>query len=94
MVTFDYKEGYEDGAKGQLGVIAEDTWPVVPEVIVNIQKIDIDKELAENGDTSNLGVDYTKFIPRIIKLCQMQQAQIDGLKARVEALEANQTTTE
>lgn len=94
MVTFDYKEGYEDGAKGQLGVIAEDTWPIVPEAIVNIQNIDIDKEIAEGGDTSRLGVDYTKFIPRIIKLCQMQQAQIDGLKARVEALEANQTTTE
>lgn len=94
MVTFDYKEGYEDGAKGQLGVIAEDTWPIVPEAIVNIQNIDIDKEIAEGGDTSRLGVDYTKFIPRIIKLCQMQQEQIDGLKARVEALEANQNTTE
>ena len=87
MVTFDYKEGYEDGAKGQLGVIAEDTWPIVPEVIVNIQNIDIDKEIAEGGDTSRLGVDYTKFIPRIIKLCQLQQKQIDELEGRIAALE-------
>ena len=41
------------------------------------------------------------FIPGMLKLIQdhkkmldAQQAQIDGLKARVEALEANQNTTE
>jgi hypothetical protein len=35
-----------------------------------------------------MGVDYSKFVPRLIKAIQEQQAMIDELKAKVAALEA------
>lgn len=32
-------------------------------------------------------IDYSKFVPQLIKLCQIQQRQIDELTSRIEALE-------
>lgn len=91
-VTFDYREsecldGDTTARKGWIGVIAEDVYKTIPRAVCNPEGIDIAKEIAEGGDTSSLGVDYQTFIPYLIKLCQMQQAQIDALTARIDALE-------
>ena len=97
VVRFKYKAGFRNGFDDNsyhYGVIAEDVYSDFPDVVTNPDKLHLDALIPTGEDTSGIGVDYSKFVPHLIKLCQMQQAQIDGLKARVEALEANQTTTE
>ena len=97
VVRFKYKAGFRNGYNDNgyhYGVIAEDVYSVFPDVISNPESLPLDALIPAGEDTSSIGVDYSRFIPHLIKLCQMQQAQIDGLKARVEALEANQNTTE
>lgn len=109
--TFDYKEEacpvdddgnvYTEGRKGWIGVLAEDVYDVIPRAVCNTEGIDIHATIAEGGDTSSLGVDYSTFVPYLIKLCQLQQNQIDGLEAknkefedRLAALEAKLGGTE
>ncbi|MEG1069270.1 MAG: pyocin knob domain-containing S74 family peptidase [Ruthenibacterium sp.] len=71
IVQYDYKVG----EKNQFGVIAED--------IVNIQPQGVYYD--SNGAPDS--IDYSKFVPQLIKLCQMQQEQINALEKRVCALE-------
>ena len=102
--TFDYKEEacpvdedgnvYTDGRKGWIGVLAEDVYNVIPRAVCNTEDIDIAKTIAEGGDTSSLGIDYSTFVPYLIKLCQVQQNQIDDLETRLAALEAKLGGTE
>lgn len=97
VVRFKYKAGFRNGFDDNsyhYGVIAEDVYSDFPDVVTNPDRLHLDALIPAGEDTSGIGVDYSKFVPHLIKLCQMQQAQIDGLKARVEALEANQNTTE
>jgi len=73
VVTFDYKEGIapEDYRYNRTGVIAEDTESVCPEVI--------------NYDNDKVsGVQYDRFIPYLIKMVQLQQEEIDRLKASIQ----------
>ena len=97
VVKFDYTLDHwkrEKGRKGWYGVIAEEVHDLFPEVVLDWDtETEIDERTGEEVKVYP-GVTYEGFIPHLIKLCQMQQAQIDGLKARVEALEANQNTTE
>lgn len=78
VVDFDYIEAV-GGEKNQHGVIAENVKDIIPSV-VNIPK-DYDEK------TDNLlnvpGVDYAKFVPYLIKMVQIQQKEIDELKARI-----------
>lgn len=55
-------------------------WESQPDVVAaeNILYVYID------GDVE--GLDYSKFVPSIVKLCQIQQQQIDELKKEVEEL--------
>lgn len=63
-VTFDYIKG-NDGNKR--GVIAEDVYPIIPSVV----------SLNEDGEPE--AVDYSKFVPYLIKIVQIQQKQINQL---------------
>lgn len=75
VINFDYKPDIENGKKNQKGIIIEELIDTMPECIVNLDDY--------NGDNSEiLQVDYTKFVPYLIKLCQKQQREIDKLKAR------------
>ncbi|MEG0897428.1 MAG: tail fiber domain-containing protein [Ruthenibacterium sp.] len=70
IVQYDYIAG----EKNQFGVIAED--------VAKIQRQGVyfnDKNVPD-------AVDYSKFVPQIIALCQAQQKQIDALQVRVNAL--------
>lgn len=74
-VNFDYIEAV-GGAKGQHGVIAEDVYKIIPAVVTVPEDYD-----PESTDVRNtLGVDYSKFVPYLIKMVQVQQKQIIALK--------------
>lgn len=92
VITFDYKldDGEEDYAnrKGWVGCIAEDTYGVIPRAVTCSDEYEDLAGMIERGEnTSKLGIDYSTFTPYLIKLCQMQQAQIDELTTRITALE-------
>ena len=92
VITFDYKldDGEEDYAnrKGWVGCIAEDTYGVIPRAVTCSDEYEDLAGMIERGEnTSKLGIDYSTFTPYLIKLCQMQQAQIDDLTTRITALE-------
>ena len=78
VVNFDYKKEH-GGEKNCKGVIAEDVNEIIPYVT----------EMNEDNDdpTAFPGVDYSKFIPYLIKMTQIQQEEINDLKKRIEILE-------
>lgn len=81
VVTYDYKEDAGiisgDARLNQRGVIAEQVEDIIPSVITYEE---------EDGKMSPNGVDYSKFVPYLIKMVQMQQKEIDNLKAEISAL--------
>lgn len=95
VVKYDYKAEFrdDDDRKGWYGVIAEDVHDAFPEVVGDWDVPDaVDSETGETVKTYP-GVMYSAFVPHIIKLCQMQQAQIDDLTAKVAALEGGATAS-
>jgi len=70
-VTFLWKEPADDAMKGrQIGFIAQDVLPLVPEVV-----------LTQNNTEKTLGLKYDAFIPILTKAIQQQQQEIDRLNA-------------
>lgn len=80
-VNFDYKTEY-GGQQNQIGVLAEDTYKILPKV-VNMPKDYVDGQLdpSKGIDQPMPSVDYAKFVPYLIKLAQIQQKEIEELKA-------------
>jgi hypothetical protein len=66
---------YNDTTSVHYGVIAQELQEVLPDLVKN------------TGD--NLSVAYTELIPFLIKAIQEQQAKIEELETRIEALEDN-----
>jgi hypothetical protein len=66
VYSFDYKDGF--GCKNMFGLIAEEVDQIHPIAVTY------------NGDNEPDAVDYTRFIPLLIKKVQMQQEEIDELK--------------
>ena len=96
VVRFKYKAGFRNGYDDNgyhFGVIAEDVYEMFPEAISNPCRLNLKKMIPAGEDTSEIGVDYETFIPHLIKLCQMQQEQIDALEKRVAALEGGTSGT-
>lgn len=79
-ICFDYKKEV-GGQKDQLGLIAEDVAEVIPQVVY-----------VPEGDVPS--IDYSKLVPHLIKMVQMQQKQIDELAARLAVLEGGATDAE
>jgi hypothetical protein len=77
-VIFDYKKDHENytSRKGykNIGCIAEDVNKIIPEVVTE-----------DNGEI--YGINYTEMIPYLIKMIQIQQKEIDELKAIIKANE-------
>ena len=82
-VDFDYIEAY-GGEKNQHGLIAEDTLDIIPSC-VTIPEGYSEKEFdAEKGIRNKvLAIDYSKLVPYLIKMVQIQQEEIEGLKKKV-----------
>lgn len=79
-VTFDYIKEF-GGEKNQRGLIAEDVFKIIPSCVTvpeNYSEKDFD---AEKGIQNKvLAIDYSKLIPYLIKIVQMQQEEIEALK--------------
>lgn len=80
-INFDYKAEF-GGQTDNIGVLAEDTYEVLPKVVI------MPEEYTEEGFDESKGihqslpsVDYGKFVPYLIKLAQIQQKEIEELKA-------------
>lgn len=90
-VSFDYKNGVTNN---QRGFIAEDVLEVMKDYVYvpeNYDETKFDNTEDENGNidiTQDVpSLDYSKFVVPLVKLCQMQQKQIDDLTSRIEKLE-------
>ena len=88
VVDFDYIEG--KGKKGQTGLIAEDVLPIIPNVVGvpdGYNETEVKEKLA-NGEevVATMSIDYTKLVPYLIKMVQIQQKEIDELKAEIKAM--------
>lgn len=82
VVQFDYKDhmmGDDRYCLNQVGVIAEEVEEIIPNA-VSATKVEEDGEVKYIPD----GVGYSKFVPYLIKMVQMQQKEIDELKAIIK----------
>lgn len=68
--TFDFKEEY-GGKKGCYGLIAEEVEEIIPSVVTTMM-----------GE--HKGIDYSAFVPFLIKMVQMQNERITALEAKLD----------
>ena len=77
-VTFDYTKDYDNytSRKGykNIGCIAEDVNEIIPELVT------------EDQDGEIFGINYLEMVPYLLKVVQMQQTEIDGLKDELSSL--------
>ena len=78
-VTFDYKKDHDNytSRKGykNIGCIAEDVNEIIPEVVI------------EDENNEIFGINYIEMIPYLIKMIQIQQKEIEELKAIIKSNE-------
>lgn len=83
VVDFDYKEQF-GGETGQHGVIAEDILPLIPSCVTVPENYSEEEFDLEKGIQNKvLSVDYSKLVPYLIKLVQLQQKQIDECREKL-----------
>lgn len=79
-VNFDYVEEV-GGQKDQIGVLAEDTYEILPKVVsIPDDYVEEDFDISKGIHQPLPSVDYIKFVPYLIKLVQIQQKEINELK--------------
>lgn len=79
VVTFDYIEEF-GGEKNQRGLIAEDVLNIIPFCVTVPDDYDEAAFNPEKGlANALLGIDYSKLVPYLVKMVQIQQKQIDKL---------------
>ena len=84
-VNFDYVEEV-GGQKDQIGVLAEDTYEVLPKVVsVPDDYVEEDFDISKGIHQPLPSVDYAKFVPYLIKMVQIQQREINELRALVQS---------
>lgn len=82
-VNFDYIEEV-GGLKNQIGVLAEDTYNILPKVVsMPDDYVEEDFDISKGIHQSLPSVDYAKFVPYLIKMVQIQQKEIDILKSKL-----------
>ncbi len=84
-VSFDYSDKDRSDRENHRGLIAEEVLEIYPEMV------DIPNDYTEFNPEEPWKVpciDYSKFVPYLIKMCQIQQEQIENLSARIATLEA------
>lgn len=88
VVSFDYIEEV-GGEKNKVGLIAEDTLDILPDVVTvptNYNEEKTKQKIKNNEAADVMSIDYSKLTPYLIKMVQIQQRQIEELKAEVEKL--------
>jgi len=78
-VRFDWKDGYGNGKKNQLGFIAQEVEAIFPDAV------DEWKNVAENDDETYKTVGPGALIPVLVKAIQELSAELNELKAKVNA---------
>lgn len=85
-VNFDYIEEV-GGQKNQIGVLAEDTYEILPKVVsVPDDYKEEDFDISKGIHQPLPSVDYAKFVPYLIKMVQIQQKEINELKEQLRVL--------
>ena len=82
-VSFDYIEQV-GGDKNQFGVIAEEVNETIP-FVVNIPE-NYDEKSEDYMHVPS--VDYSKFVPHMIKLIQLQEEKIESMNQEIEKLKS------
>ena len=88
VVTFDYIKEV-GGAKNKAGLIAEDTLGILPDIVavpINYNEEKTKEKIKNNEAAGVMSIDYSKLTPYLVKMVQIQQRQIEELKAEVEKL--------
>ena len=88
VVTFDYIARV-GGDKNQRGCIAEDVYKIIPSVVSIPDGYDDTEEFIDDQIPRVPGIDYSKFVPYLIKMVQIQNERIDILKKEIEMLKNN-----
>lgn len=87
-VEFDYIKSFS--GRHSVGLIAEEVIDVMGEIpaVIIPEGYDPNEFDPQKGAIQNktITLDYTMFVPYLIKLCQMQQEEIDELKAIVKEI--------
>ncbi len=73
-VTYDYKN--KENGTGCRGLLAEDVAPIIPSCVIGDVNCTDDDEKAIEA----IGIDYSKLVPYLIKMVQLQQDEINELK--------------
>lgn len=85
IIKFDYKEFWNDGKKNQSGLIAEDVIKIIPEAVHIRKDYDPNQPVDEEFNFPP-EVEYTKFVPYLIKMIQIQENRINELEAEIKVL--------
>jgi hypothetical protein len=80
-VRYDWKEGFGNNRKDQLGFIAQEVEAVFPDAVSEWQKAEGDEEAYKTVGPGAL-------IPVLVKAIQELKAELDATKAKVAALES------
>ena len=84
VVKFDYKDDWCGGEKNRSGLIAEDVLKIIPETVQIFEDYDPNEPVDEEFNFPP-EMDYQRFIPYLIKMIQIQQGEINELKAIINA---------
>ena len=79
-IIFDFKE--EAQGTGHRGFIAEDVAEVIPQIV------------ASESEEHPASINYTELIPYLTKMIQLQQAEIEALKADIATLKGENNATD
>jgi hypothetical protein len=79
-VSYDYKNNYKDmgynlAGGRQFGLIAEDVYPIIPELVISL------------GDKKTANIDYSKLSVLLLDQMQKQKKEIDSLQQQVNSLQ-------
>lgn len=80
--SYDYIN--PDMPDGCFGCIAEDMAKLIPSCVNG----DVDCADDDAAAIQGIGIDYSKLVPHLIKMVQIQQAQIDAQQAQIDKLAA------
>lgn len=78
-VSFDFIDGW--GEKNQYGVIAEEVEEIIPFVVQRSEDYKEDEPISPTNKP--LSVDYSKFVPFLIKMVQIQEERIKELEDKL-----------
>ncbi len=87
VVTFDYIDKV-GGAKDQRGCIAEEVINIIPSVVSIPEGYDETKEFRDDEPVIVPSIDYSKFVPYLIRMVQKQNDRINDLEKEVKLLKS------